>query len=173
MQIAIVGGGVCSPEACRSARLLGGLLASQGHILLCGGRGGVMEAACRGAHESGGLAVGILPGEREEANSYVDIAIVTGMGQARNAVIVKSADAVVALPGEMGTLSDMALALKMKKPLISLGSWELPGALAAKSPEEAMELLDKIRLPSDAAGSVRPGQKRKEMHSQGEKERRE
>jgi uncharacterized protein (TIGR00725 family) len=120
-----------------------------------------MEAACRGVHESGGLAVGILPGEREEANSYVDIAIVTGMGQARNAVIVKSADAVVALPGEMGTLSEMALALKMKKPLISLGSWELPGALEAKSPEEAMELLDRIKQKSDAAGSVRPDRREK------------
>ena len=103
-----------------------------------------MEAACRGAHEGGGLAVGILPGEREEANSFRDIAIVTGMGKARNAVIVKSADAVIALPGEMGTLSEMALALKMNRPLISLGSWELPGALAAKSPEEAVKLLDKI-----------------------------
>ena len=104
-----------------------------------------MEAACRGAHEGGGVAVGILPGEREEANSFVDISIVTGMGQARNAIIVKSADAVIALPGEMGTLSEMALALKMNRPLISLGSWDLPGALVAKSPEEAVELLDEMK----------------------------
>lgn len=145
MQIAVVGGGVCSPEACETARRLGWLLASRGHILLCGGRGGVMEAACRGAHEGGGLSVGILPGEREEANSFLDIAVVTGMGQARNAIIVKSADAVIALPGEMGTLSEMALALKMNRPLISLGSWDLPGALVAKSPEEAVELLDEMK----------------------------
>jgi len=116
MQIAVVGGGVCSPEACETARQLGWLLARQGHILLSGGRGGVMEAACRGAHEGGGVAIGILPGEREEANSFVDISIVTGMGQARNVIIVKSADAVIALPGEMGTLSEMALALKMNRP---------------------------------------------------------
>ena len=105
----------------------------------------MMEAACLGAHEGGGMAVGILPGERGEANSFVDIAIVTGMGQARDAVIVKSADAMIALSGEMGTLSEMALALKMNLPLVSLGSWELPGALVAKSHVEAVELLDKIR----------------------------
>ena len=75
----------------------------------------------------------------------MDISIVTGMGQAKNAVVVKSADAVVALPGDMGTLSEMALALKINRPLISLGSWDLPGALAAKIPEEAVELLDKIK----------------------------
>ena len=106
-----------------------------------------MEAACRGAHEGGGLAVGILPGEREEANSFLDIAIVTGMGKARNAVIVKSADAVIALPGEMGTLSEMALALKMNKAVISLGSWDIAGTLRAKDPREAIRLLSRqLRL---------------------------
>ena len=169
MQIAVVGGGLCSPEACETARQLGLLLASRGHILLSGGRGGVMEAACRGAHEGGGVAVGILPGEREEANSFVDISIVTGMGQARNAIIVKSADVVIALPGEMGTLSEMALALKMNRPLISLGSWDLPGALAAKSPEEAVELLEKMKQKCDAAGERGPMPDNKKMLSGGEK----
>ena len=169
MQIAVVGGGLCSPEACETARQLGLLLASRGHILLSGGRGGVMEAACRGAHEGGGVAVGILPGEREEANSFVDISIVTGMGQARNAIIVKSADVVIALPGEMGTLSEMALALKMNRPLISLGSWELPGALAARSPEEAVELLDKMNQKCDAAGGNGPMPENKRMLSGGDR----
>lgn len=145
MQIAVVGGGVCSPAVAESARLLGRLIAMQGYVLLCGGLGGVMEAACCGAREAGGLAVGILPGEREQANSCLDIAIATGMGHARNVIIVKSADAVVALSGEMGTLSEIALALKMGRPVISLGSWDIPGALKANSPEQAVEILKEIK----------------------------
>jgi uncharacterized protein (TIGR00725 family) len=144
-QIAVVGGGVCSPEVAEDARRLGRLIARQGHILLCGGLGGVMEAACCGAQEAGGLTVGILPGEREQANACLDIAIATGMGHARNAIIVKSADAVVALTGEMGTLSEIALALKMGRPVISLGSWDIPGALKANSPEQAVEILKEIK----------------------------
>ena len=93
----------------------------------------------------------------------------SGIGLARNAIIVKSADVVIALPGEMGTLSEMALALKMNRPLISLGSWDLPGALAAKSPEEAMELLEKMKQKCDAAGEQGPLPENKEMLSGGEK----
>lgn len=141
MQVAVVGGGICSPEVRETARQLGGLIARNGHILISGGLGGVMEAASCGAHEAGGIVIGILPKEMDEANSFVDIAIATGMGHARNVIIIKSADAVIALPGEAGTLSEMALALKMKKPLISLRSWDVPGALKAESPEEAMKLL--------------------------------
>jgi len=141
MQVAVVGGGICSPEVRETARQLGELIARNGHILISGGLGGVMEAASCGAHEAGGIVVGILPGEKSEANSFVDIAIATGMGHARNVIIIKSADAVIALPGEAGTLSEMALALKMKKPLISLNGWDIPGALKAESPEDAMKLL--------------------------------
>jgi len=143
MQIAVIGGGECSPVVRDLARQLGRLLAEQGHILLCGGLGGVMEAACCGAKEAGGLTVGILPGERADANKCVDIAIATGMGHARNVIIVKSADAVVALPGEEGTLSEIALALKMKKRVISLRSWDIPGAVRAETPEEALGLLSR------------------------------
>jgi uncharacterized protein (TIGR00725 family) len=146
MQIAVVGGGVCSPEVREMAHRLGRLIASHGHILICGGLGGVMEAVCCGAREAGGLTVGILPGERQQANSCVSIAVATGMGHARNVIIVKSADAVIALPGELGTLSEMALALKMNKPVISLDSWDICGALKAKNPEEALELLGRIDL---------------------------
>ena len=144
MQIAVVGGGACSQEVRDTARRIGRIIASHGHVLICGGLGGVMEAACRGARDVGGLAVGILPGERVEANSCVDVGIATGMGHARNAIIVKSADLVIALPGEMGTLSEMALAVKMKKPVISLSSWEICGVFQAKNPEEVEQLLAKI-----------------------------
>lgn len=144
MQIAVVGGGECSPEVRDTAKRLGQIIASHGHVLICGGLGGVMEAACRGAREAGGLCVGILPGEMEEANSSVDVRIATGMGHARNAIIVKSADLVIALPGELGTLSEMALAMKMNKPVISLTSWEICGAFQAKCPEEVEELLVRI-----------------------------
>jgi len=141
MQVAVVGGGNCSPRVQEMAKELGRLLAEQGHILLCGGLGGVMEAACKGAAGAGGTVVGILPGEREDANPYVSIRVATGMGHARNAIIVRSADAVIALPGEYGTLSEIALALKMKRPVISLESWNIPGTLKAKDPSEAIELL--------------------------------
>jgi hypothetical protein len=100
-----------------------------------------MEAVCCGAKEAGGIAVGILPGEKESANRCVSIAVATGMGHARNAIIIKSSDAVVAFSGEHGTLSEIALALKMGKPVISLGGWKLPGLLEASDPEEAIEIL--------------------------------
>jgi uncharacterized protein (TIGR00725 family) len=144
MQIAVVGGGLCSPKVQDIAHRLGRLIAMQGHVLICGGLGGVMEAACCGAREAGGLTVGILPGERHQANPCVGVAVATGMGHARNVIIVRSADAVIALPGELGTLSEMALALKMNKPVISLDSWEISGTLKAKDPEEALQLLGKI-----------------------------
>jgi len=141
LQIAVVGGGDCGPEVRAQARRLGRLLAEEGHIVLCGGLGGVMEAVCCGAKEAGGLTVGILPGEKADANRFVGIAIATGMGHARNVIIVKSADAVIALPGEHGTLSEIALALKMGKPVVSLRSWEIPGTMKAKTPEDALALL--------------------------------
>ncbi|MGA9098407.1 MAG: TIGR00725 family protein [Methanotrichaceae archaeon] len=141
MQIAVIGGAECSSEVRRTAYILGRLLAENGHTPICGGLTGVMEAVCCGAKAAGGIAVGILPGEKEDANSCVGIAISTGMGHARNVIIVKSADAIIALPGEYGTLSEIALALKMGKRVISLGSWDIPGTLKAMSAEEAVELL--------------------------------
>lgn len=143
MQIAVVGGGVCSPEVGEMAGRLGRLLAEKGHILICGGLGGVMEAVCRGAREAGGVTLGILPGEKRDANPYVSIAVATGMGHARNVIIIKSSDAVIALPGEHGTLSEIALALKMNRPVISLGSWDIAGTIRASDPYEALELLER------------------------------
>ncbi|OPY51409.1 MAG: putative lysine decarboxylase [Methanosaeta sp. PtaU1.Bin112] len=162
MQIAVVGGGACSPEFRDAARRIGQIIASHGHVLICGGLGGVMEAACCGAREAGGLTVGILPGEMQEANSCVDVGIATGMGHARNVIIVKSADLVIALPGEMGTLSEMALAMKMKKPVISLSSWEICGAFQAKDPEEVEQLLAKIDSSQKEPGQEALSQREQE-----------
>jgi uncharacterized protein (TIGR00725 family) len=145
MQVAVIGGAKCDDDVRKMAYELGKKLAKEGHIPICGGLGGVMEAVCRGVRDEGGAVVGILPGEKDEANPWVSIAVATGMGHARNVVIVKSADAVIALPGEYGTLSEMALALKMGKKVISLYSWAIPGAVTAKTPEEAVLLLEPTR----------------------------
>jgi len=93
---------------------------------VCGGLGGVMEAACRGAKGSGGTTIGILPGDhRSDANAYVDFAVATSMAEGRNLAIILTADGVIALPGEFGTLSEISFALKHDKPVVSLGSWEV------------------------------------------------
>ena len=106
----------------------GRTLASRGAVLVCGGLGGVMEAACRGAVEAGGLTVGILPGlDRQAANRFVGVAVPTGLGEARNALVVRMADAIVAVGGGYGTLSEIALALKAGKPVVGVATWELGG----------------------------------------------
>jgi uncharacterized protein (TIGR00725 family) len=108
-------------------------------VVVCGGLGGVMEAACRGAKEGGGLTVGILPGtERAAANRFVDVAIPTGLGEARNALVVRAADALVAIGGGYGTLSEIALALKAGKRVVGLDSWDIDGVVAAPDPEAAV-----------------------------------
>ena len=108
-------------------------------MLVCGGRGGVMEAACRGAKASGGTTVGILPGgDRADANPYVDIAFATGMGELRNGLIVRTVDALIAIGGEFGTLSEVALALKAGKPVVGLGSWDLEPIVRADDPADAV-----------------------------------
>jgi uncharacterized protein (TIGR00725 family) len=110
-------------------------------VLVCGGLGGVMEAACRGAKAEGGTTVGILPGpSRADANEHVDVALATGLGEARNALVVRAADALVAIGGEYGTLSEIALALKAGTPVVGLGTWELDAVVPARSPGEAVEL---------------------------------
>jgi uncharacterized protein (TIGR00725 family) len=145
MQVAVIGGAKCNDDVRKTAYDLGMKLAEGGHMLICGGLSGVMEAVCNGVRDGKGTAVGILPGEKDEANPWVSIAIATGMGHARNVVIVKSADAVIALPGEYGTLSEMALALKMGKKVVSLHSWAIPGVITAKTAEEAAMLLEPTR----------------------------
>ena len=107
---------------------------------MCGGLGGVMEAACRGAKGGGGSTIGILPGtERSAANAFVDVAIPTGLGEARNALVVLAADALIAIGGAYGTLSEIAFALKAEKPVAGLGTWDVEGVRPADSPEAAVE----------------------------------
>jgi uncharacterized protein (TIGR00725 family) len=144
--VAVIGGNECSAEERAQAEAVGRELAARGAVLICGGRGGVMEAACRGALRAGGLTIGVLPGnDRSQANPYVVVPIVTGMGEARNAIIVNSAQGVIAVGGEYGTLSEIAFALKRGLPVAGLGTWELAHAgrsvdalYRANSPEEAV-----------------------------------
>jgi uncharacterized protein (TIGR00725 family) len=126
MFVAVIGPATCDEETAAQAREIGREIARRGAVLVCGGRGGVMEAACDGAKAAGGTTVGILPGvHRGEANRYVDIPIATGLGEARNAVVVRTADVVIAVSGGYGTLSEIGFALKLGRPVVGLGTWEL------------------------------------------------
>jgi uncharacterized protein (TIGR00725 family) len=144
--IAIIGGSAPTAQETATAEAVGRLLAKAGAVLVCGGRGGVMEAACRGAKSADGLTIGILPGTgRSEANPYVDIPIVTGVGEARNAIITRTAQAVIAIGGSYGTLSEIAFACSFGAPVVGLETWEMqreghppPPIVRATSPEEAV-----------------------------------
>jgi|GEM_PF-56216 aminoglycoside 6'-N-acetyltransferase len=138
LYVAVCGSGAPDEAAERDAEQVGRLLGAAGAIVVCGGLGGVMEAACRGARDREATTVGILPGvDRSAANPHVAVAIPTGMGEMRNALIVRSARVVVAVDGEYGTLSEIALALKMEIPVVGLRTWDLPGIRRAETPEEA------------------------------------
>lgn len=141
--IGVIGASHCSPEIYELARHVGVAIAKANAVLVCGGLGGVMEAACRGAKESGGLTIGILPGaDKNEANAYVDIPIVTGMRDARNVIIARSADGLIAVSGEYGTLSEIAFAKKFGKPVVSLKSWSFDSTIPqADNAEQAVALL--------------------------------
>jgi uncharacterized protein (TIGR00725 family) len=147
--VSVIGGGSCPPEDARVARELGRLLAEQGYVVLTGGLGGVMEAASRGASEAGGEVIGVLPGlVREEANPYVGIVLTTGIREARNVIVATSGHAVVAVGGGLGTLSEIAFALKHGRPVFGLGTWTLPehrvpreGVVVVDTPAEAVERI--------------------------------
>ncbi len=124
--IAVIGASNATEWELTTAEALGRALAEAGCVLVCGGLGGVMNAAARGAEGAGGVSIGILPGDdRDDSSRHLTVAIATGFGEARNAIVARSADAVVAVGGEFGTLSEIALALKMSKPVIGIGTWEL------------------------------------------------
>ena len=125
--IAVIGADEsATPSEVADAAAVGAALGLRGAVVVCGGLGGVMEGACRGVHETGGRTVGILPGDdRAAANPFVDVAIATGMGELRNGLIVRAADAVIAVGGGFGTLSEIALALRTGTPVVGLGTWEL------------------------------------------------
>ena len=139
--VAVVGPGTATREIYVQAREVGRLVARRGGIVVCGGLGGVMEAAARGATEAGGTAIGVLPDEdRARANGYMSFSVATGMGQARNLAVVCSGDVVVAVGDGYGTLSEVGLALKVGRPVVSLGSWDLGDDVAvAGSPAGAVE----------------------------------
>jgi uncharacterized protein (TIGR00725 family) len=123
-----------------AAESVGRALAARGAVVVCGGLGGTMEAACRGAKDAGGTTVGLLPGsDRAHANPFVDVAVATGLGEARNALVVRAADALVAIGGGYGTLSEIALGLRTGKPVVGLATWEIDGIAVAGSPEAAAE----------------------------------
>ena len=147
--VAVVGSGEAPPEETEAAEHVGRALAEAGVTLVCGGGGGVMEAACRGAKEAGGATVGILPGEdRAAANEFVDVAIATGLGEARNALVVRAADALIAIGGSWGTLSEIALARRAGKRVIGIGTWELArtGGEPVEGIERASDAADAVRL---------------------------
>ena len=124
--LAVIGGDPAPEDLLKVAEEVGSTIAERGAYLVCGGLGGVMEAACRGAKEAGGTTIGILPSaDRAHANPYVDVAIPTGMGEMRNALIIRCADAAIAIGGEFGTLSEIGFGLKTGKPVVGIAAWEL------------------------------------------------
>lgn len=126
--IAVIGAGDCGDDdpTALLAEAVGRLVAQAGGVLVCGGLGGVMAAACRGAKSVGGTTVGLLPGsDRRGANEWVDVVLATGLGEARNVLVVRAADAVIAIGGEYGTLSELAFALKIGVPVVGIGTWQL------------------------------------------------
>ena len=155
--IAVIGGGQCTKEEAKLAEEVGRQLARRGAVLVCGGLGGIMGAACKGANLEGGTTIGILPGDTSQAaNPYVQIPIVTGLGEARNVIVVKSAQAVIAIGGKYGTLSEISYALKNGIPVIGLNTWSLSrngrkdkSIIPAQSPAEAVDkALDLITKKS-------------------------
>lgn len=145
--VAVVGPGEADGDQERVAEEVGRALAEEGVIVVCGGLGGVMAAACRGARAANGTTVGILPGkERASANEWVTVALPTGLGELRNGLVVRAADGVIAVGGGHGTLSEIALALKARLPVIAIGSWDIAGLEnvdgAAAAVRRVLELTD-------------------------------
>ena len=141
MFIGVIGGTQAGEEIYGLAAEVGREIARRGHVLVCGGLSGVMEAAARGARQEGGFTIGILPtGRRADANSYIDVAIATDMGQARNAIIANTSDALIAVGGSYGTLSEISFGLKLGKKIVSLKSWDFDASIVVVSdPAEAVK----------------------------------
>ena len=138
--IGVIGAGNATEEEKRISQEVGALIAEENCLLLCGGMGGVMEAACRGAKSAGGTTIGILPGpETSSANRFIDIPVVTGMGEARNVIVAKSSHCIIAVGGSFGTLSEISFALKSQIPVIGLDTWDVSeDIIKCKTPEEAV-----------------------------------
>ena len=144
--VGVIGGGECIDSTYETAQVLGYEIGKKGWILVCGGLGGVMEAAAKGCTEAGGMTLGILPGsKRDSANPYIRIALPTGLGEGRNLLVVRTSDILVSIAGGYGTLSEIALALKAGKPVIGLETWEnIEGVQYVTHPDEVIEEIDRI-----------------------------
>ncbi len=139
--IGVSGAGRADAGLYALAEELGKEIAKSGAVLVCGGLGGVMEAVAKGASEQGGITIGILPGfDRFDANPYIQIPIPSGFGEARNLILVRCSDVLIALSGGAGTLSEIAFALKIGKPVVGLNTFDIQGIIKANSPKDAVEL---------------------------------
>jgi uncharacterized protein (TIGR00725 family) len=163
LHVGVVGSGEPTEADQQIAEDVGRQVAEAGAVLVCGGLGGVMEAACRGAAGAGGLTIGLLPGrDRTAANPWVQAVVATGLGEMRNCLVVESSDVVIAVGGEYGTLSEVAFALKVGKPVVGVGTWnlirpngELDGAIVASDPPDAVRTAIGL-VGNGAPGSVEP-----------------
>jgi uncharacterized protein (TIGR00725 family) len=144
--IGVIGAGSCPDATYKLARNLGIEIGKRGWILICGGLGGVMEGAARGCLDAGGMTVGILPAlQKESANPYIQVPIPTGLGEGRNLLVVRASDALISVSGGYGTLSEIALALKINKPVIGLETWkDINGVHYASDHEEAVQMVERI-----------------------------
>lgn len=143
--ISVIGGSSISSKVEDLAEAVGRMIGQLGCVLVCGGLGGAMEAAAKGAKAAGGTTVGILPGkDKHDANSYIDIALPTSIGYARNTIVACSADIIVALPGSFGTNSEICYGLVYGRPVIDLGNWNIDGMIDVKNVEEAQEKIKKL-----------------------------
>jgi uncharacterized protein (TIGR00725 family) len=145
--VGVIGAGECSDLIYQMARNLGIEIGKKGWILVCGGLGGVMEGAARGCTEAGGITVGILPGlEKNSANPYIKIALPTGLGEGRNLLVARASDVLVSIAGGYGTLSEIALALKINKPVVGLETWEnIQGIRYVSDPREAIQKISELK----------------------------
>jgi len=153
MQIAVAGGAEANRNEYKAAYAVGRLIAESGAVLVCGGLGGVMEAACRGARDNGGTTIGIISGTGG-GNAYLGIVIRTGLGHGRNVLVAQSGDALIAIGGSYGTLSEIAIALKIGCPVYGLSTWKIEGVVPCKTPEEAVNLAVEV---ARARSSARTG----------------
>jgi len=143
--IAVIGGRHVEKRLLKEAERVGELIAAKKAVLVCGGLGGVMEAVSKGAKKEGGLTIGILPHEhKKEANDYIDVPIATGLGIGRNVIIARTADALIAVGGEYGTLSEIAFALQMGKPVVGINTWDIKGIISARDAEDAVTKVFEI-----------------------------
>lgn len=143
MRVSVIGGSTVEAALYEQAREVGRLLGEAGHEVVCGGRGGVMEAVCRGASEAGGETIGILPGkDRRAANDYVQTPIATGIGNMRNVLVVLNGDGAIAIDGGTGTLSEIALALDYGRPVAGIETHDVAGVEAVETPEEAVAYVE-------------------------------